>query len=81
MARAGMGPAALVAVLLAASAPPATADGTSTSVPASAEEVRPLLVGAVVPGVMLRTPDGATFDLRASIEGKPTVLIFYRGGW
>lgn len=41
----------------------------------------PLTTGAVVPPVSLRTVEGATFDLQASLAEQPAVLIFYRGGW
>ena len=47
----------------------------------SAEQVRPLLVGAEVPRLTLRTSDGSEFDLNAAINEKPAILIFYRGGW
>ena len=49
--------------------------------PDKAEEVRPLLMGAAVPEISLRTAEGEAFDLNAAIAEKPTVLIFYRGGW
>ena len=44
----------------------------------SAEEVCPILVGAAVPELTLRTVDGKSFDLNEAIGNKPTVLIFYR---
>ena len=53
----------------------------SKKVAASAEEVCPLLVGQKIPIVQLKTHDGADFDLNAAVAQKPTVLIFYRGGW
>ena len=43
--------------------------------------IRPLLVGAAVPKLELTATDGAPFDLNAALASKPTVLIFYRGGW
>ena len=48
----------------------------------SAEEIHPLLVGMEVPKItgVTRT-DGTPFDLNAAIAEKPTILIFYRGGW
>lgn len=45
------------------------------------EDVQPLLVGNPVPAVELKTVDGAAMDLRTAIGGKPTLLVFYRGGW
>ena len=69
------------AVALAGSfqAPPTHAE--AASLPDSASEVRPLLVGSEAPSVTLRKPDGSNFDLKAAIEKKPTILVFYRGGW
>lgn len=47
----------------------------------SADEICPLKVGANIPSVTVRTSDGAAIDLRQAATQKPTVLIFYRGGW
>ena len=55
--------------------------GLAAEVASSPGEVRPLLVGASVPEVKLTTADGEDFDLAAAVSGRPTVLIFYRGGW
>ena len=60
-------------------APPVRAE--AAAVPDSAAEVRPLLIGAAAPSAVLHTPDGAEFDLKSAIEKKPTIVIFYRGGW
>jgi len=49
--------------------------------PGSAEEIRPLLIGATVPELTLRSADGSGFDLGKAIKKQPTILIFYRGGW
>ena len=51
------------------------------SIPDSAEKVHPLLVGAQVPDVSFKKPDGSDFDLRKAAADKPVILIFYRGGW
>lgn len=40
-----------------------------------------LKVGDLVPDVTLRTENNEEVSLRKLAEGKPTVLIFYRGGW
>ena len=45
------------------------------------DDVWPLPVGANVPSMTLQTFAGKTFDLSAAIKARPTVLIFYRGGW
>jgi peroxiredoxin len=41
----------------------------------------PLKVGDTVPDVTLRTEDNTPVNLRKLVSEKPTVLIFYRGGW
>jgi cytochrome oxidase Cu insertion factor (SCO1/SenC/PrrC family) len=43
--------------------------------------ISPLIIGSTVPELTLRTSDGDRYDLGAAMEGKPTVLVFYRGGW
>ena len=53
----------------------------SRQLPASAKDTCPILVGAAVPELTLTMVDGGSFDLNAAIVAKPTVLIFYRGGW
>ncbi|MFC1601821.1 peroxiredoxin-like family protein [Candidatus Sumerlaeota bacterium] len=50
-------------------------------VPNDAAKVRPILVGQPLPKIVLRTADNAPFELNAAIAEKPTVLIFFRGGW
>ena len=66
-------PSLALAALLA---PPARA-----AVAPSAAEAKPLAVGATTPGATLLNADGTAFDLGAALSEKPTVLIFYRGGW
>lgn len=41
----------------------------------------PLKVGDSIPDVKLRTEDAKEVSLRKLVSEKPTVLIFYRGGW
>jgi peroxiredoxin len=40
-----------------------------------------LKVGDAIPNVKLRTEDDKEVNLRQLVSEKPTVLIFYRGGW
>lgn len=47
----------------------------------SAESVSPLLNGQFVPDVMVQDINGNDINLRELIESKPSVVIFYRGGW
>jgi peroxiredoxin len=51
------------------------------SIPASAEEAKPLGVGAQAPSVTLTGLDGLPVDLGQVFAQKPTVLVFYRGSW
>jgi len=54
----------------------------SSGEPASSPEtVRPLLPGMKVPEVSIGNLDGETVSISQVLSGKPTVLIFYRGGW
>lgn len=47
-----------------------------------ASVIRPLQAGARMPaGSIVQTVDGQPFDLNAAVAKKPTILIFYRGGW
>ena len=57
-------------------------DPVTRPVANSAEEIHPLLIGMKVPKItgVTRT-DGTPFDLNAAFAEKPTILIFYRGGW
>jgi len=45
------------------------------------ENVTPLLNGSIAPSVTVKTVDGSPLSLQALLMQKPTVLIFYRGGW
>ena len=47
----------------------------------SPETVTPLLIGAHVPDVAVQALDGHSQSLVTITAGKPTVLVFYRGGW
>jgi len=66
---------ALLALALAAAA---AAGSTSPDDPAS---VKPLEVGAAAPAFSVREADGKPFLFEPNKLSKPTMLIFYRGGW
>lgn len=61
--------------------PPAAGQATETAVPMTADAVRPLLIGARTPPLTLRDAEGRPVDLKALLAERPTVLVFYRGGW
>jgi len=69
---------AVVALTAACLFPTSSADD---AVAPSADRVRPLLIGATVPSVTLATVDGKTIELGEVLSRKPTVVVFYRGGW
>lgn len=51
------------------------------NVASSADEVAPLQVGDEIPDVTLKDPFGNDAELQNLVSEKPTLLIFYRGGW
>lgn len=48
---------------------------------ASPTQVRPVLIGHSVADVFLRDDQGEPASLADVLGGKPTVIVFYRGGW
>jgi peroxiredoxin len=52
-----------------------------TQIRDKAEDVTPLLNGATVPNVTVKTADGSPVSLQALLMQKPAVIVFYRGGW
>lgn len=48
---------------------------------ARAEDVHPLKQGDRAPNSILHRPDGEPVEMSALYAAKPSILIFYRGGW
>ncbi|MEM7267569.1 MAG: redoxin domain-containing protein, partial [Pseudomonadota bacterium] len=46
-----------------------------------ADSVTPLLNGQVVPKTTLKMADGSPVSLQALTMQKPSIVLFYRGGW
>jgi len=46
-----------------------------------AEDISPLLIGEKIPGISLISTSGNQETLAAITGGKPSILLFYRGGW
>ncbi|WP_100657655.1 peroxiredoxin-like family protein [Alteromonas flava] len=46
-----------------------------------AESVTPLLNGQTIPNTTLKLADGAPVSLGALAMQKPSIILFYRGGW
>ncbi|MBA3581443.1 MAG: AhpC/TSA family protein [Gammaproteobacteria bacterium] len=61
--------------------PAADVATTTSTIPNNAEDVRPLLVGEKLPAIQLNNMDGTAVSLNNLVTEKPTVLVFYRGGW
>lgn len=51
------------------------------SVAETAEHIAPILNGQFVPDVQLKTDLGEPIGLLDIVENKPSVVLFYRGGW
>ncbi len=49
--------------------------------PEKAEDISPLLIGEVIPDAVLKSPDASDHSVLGIISEKPTILLFYRGGW
>ncbi len=47
----------------------------------TAEDLTPLLNGQNIPNATLRTADGSPVSLKALMMQKPSIILFYRGGW
>lgn len=59
----------------------ATAACAADAVPNDPKLVKPLAAGMKAPSFNAQREDGSTYSFDASALSKPTVLIFYRGGW
>ncbi|GAB3773480.1 peroxiredoxin-like family protein [Spirosoma horti] len=54
---------------------------TGDSIPQKPEDISPLLIGETIPDVRLQSVDNQSISLLSEVAKKPTVLVFYRGGW
>jgi len=53
----------------------------NSSIPLIAEDISPILIGETLPNASFQNAEGKFVQLKALLEEKPTVLVFYRGGW
>ena len=51
------------------------------AIPLVAEDISPILIGETLPNGNFQNAEGDYVQLKAVLEEKPTVLVFYRGGW
>lgn len=47
----------------------------------NAQDISPLLIGETVPDVVLKSTDSGDQSFLGILKEKPTVILFYRGGW
>jgi hypothetical protein len=59
----------------------ASAQVADKGIAPDAESICPLLPGMKAPDASLRRADGDSVSLSQVLASRPTVLIFYRGGW
>jgi len=71
----------IAALMISAVVLTSVAQSQHETIASSANEICPIKVGAKIPPLKFPTVDGNLFDLNAAFSQKPTVLIFYRGGW
>lgn len=57
------------------------ANVTVAEVPLKPTDISPLLIGETIPSINLPDATGKSFNLNESIASKPTIVVFYRGGW
>lgn len=73
---------AMLAVLVTAVSLTVVGEASATTkVPDSAQKVTPLLIGSPVPDVTLEASNREAFALRQRATDKPSIIVFYRGGW
>ena len=53
----------------------------TSEVPQRAEDAKPLKTGVKAPEVNLTSTDGKSTALKQILGGKPSIVVFYRGGW
>lgn len=46
-----------------------------------ANDVTPAITGTVIPNATVKSVEGKLVEIKDLVSQKPTVLIFYRGGW
>lgn len=52
-----------------------------SQIPEKPEDVRPILIGSVLPDAQLKDENGTIVSLKNILNEKQTVLVFYRGSW
>ncbi len=75
--------ALLLSAVILAAGPPAGAQQQRdrAALPGAPDQICPLPLGSPFPDLTLQTVAGKDFDLGSAIRAKPTILIYFRGGW
>jgi peroxiredoxin len=74
--------AALVIMLtVSCSYEPRSQNDYTHSVPDNAFNVQPLLIGEEIPDISVTDSDGNQESLKTITTSKPSMIVFYRGGW
>jgi len=55
--------------------------GDQPGIAQSADATRPIPTGSAMPDATVRDEQGNSTTLKQLTDGKPTVLVFFRGGW
>lgn len=58
-----------------------TATTSSAQIAPDAKSICPILIGENIPELTLINTDNQPVELKKLLKEKPTVMIFYRGGW
>ncbi len=58
-----------------------TAINATAQIAEKAEDISPLLISEKIPSVNIINANGKTESILDVIKRKPTILLFYRGGW
>ncbi len=55
--------------------------GANAELPNTPDEITPLKIGDKIPDLILKDIYGIEYNLVKALKKKPTILIYYRGGW
>ena len=53
----------------------------AANLPEAPEQICPLPISSTLPSIELKTLEGKPIDLNQQIKERPSILIYFRGGW
>jgi peroxiredoxin len=71
----------IIACFFSALGTPVLAEGNLKPMSGSIPAEKPLVIGDTIPNVTVTSIKGKEISLRRLISKKPSIVIFYRGGW